>query len=106
MSTWIRELGFPVVKAKIIERDDEQILHIIQERFSNAIPGSRKVLWNIPMKAIYIDKNGESQRKSFLFDRQAMEVELPDFDPEEPKCWLKLNPGLVGFNGVIFTSRS
>ena len=89
MTSWIRELGFPVVKAKMIERDNQQIMQLIQERFSNAVQGNRNVLWNIPMKAIYMDKDGELHRKSFLFDRQAMEVELPNFDLEEPKCWIK-----------------
>lgn len=62
-------------------------------------------MWSIPLKGMYMDRSGELHKFEILFDKRRAEVELVNFDWEDPSCWLKLNPGLTGFYRVHYGER-
>ncbi len=109
LNCWIRELGFPVVRASchtLPEEGGKMVLRLEQERFSSVDAAGRHMIWNIPLKGIYTDRSGVHRQFEILFDKRSVEVELDSaFDAEDPACWLKLNPRLTGFYRVQYGER-
>ncbi len=100
---WIRELGFPVVKASCHRTEgDKVVLKLEQERFSSVDPTNRHMIWSIPLKGVYMDMSSEMRKFEILFDRHTAEIELKNFDYHDPSCWVKLNPKLTGFYRVHY----
>jgi len=101
---WIRELGFPVVRASCHRAPNSvAILRLEQERFSSASDGAgRRMVWAIPVRGVYVDRGGRRRQFETLFDKRTTELELTDFDWREDTCFLKLNPRLTGFYRVQY----
>ena len=110
-----RDLGFPVVKASISVHhntddlgglpDHSSVLKLEQERFANNARADRNQIWSIPLKGCYVDTAGRLQRFDLLFDKDKTEIVLDNFDPDDPGCWVKLNPRLTGFYRVQYGER-
>ena len=111
MDSWIREMGFPVVKVSVATNNNDSntgkaVLTMTQERFNGLQPvggGSKPPLWSIPIKGIYNRDGVSVETFEVLFDKKTTTVELEGFDPADPDCWLKLNPRLTGFYRVRYS---
>ena len=113
MNSWIRELGFPVVCASHFFNEDSQfVLSLRQERFSNRGPGTRHMLWNIPLKGIYTRQAGDGNNSGTkvetfdtLFDKETLDIPIVGMSMNDPKSWLKINPRLTGFYRVQYSEE-
>ena len=110
MNSWIREIGFPVVRVSTLRTPEHEetgkiTLKLTQQRFcgGEANGYKRGMVWSIPVQGLYM-KNGQILEKfELLFDKKSTTVELEGYDLNDPNCWLKLNPKLTGFYRVQYS---
>jgi puromycin-sensitive aminopeptidase len=110
MSSWIRELGFPIVTVAVSREPvetpgGELAIELTQERFSSFSDSKTNMVWNIPLRGIYMTKSGKLAHFDVLFDTPQTRVILADVSLEHPDCWLKLNPGMIGFYRVQYDEK-
>lgn len=106
MNEWIREMGFPVVKVKLLETpqsDGKATLKLTQERFCGGLGANRHLIWSIPVQGMYMKDGVTLTKFSTLFDKSSMTIELEGLDMQDSDCWLKINPKLAGFYRVQYS---
>lgn len=99
MSTWIKQMGFPVVKLLSSEQQgDKRILKLEQEKFcaDGCLP-NEKCLWMIP---IIVSTPKDSHAHTFIMDKETVEVTI---DNVQPNHWVKLNPASIGYYRTQYT---
>jgi len=90
MSTWVNQMGFPLVT---FERISSTKIQLTQEKYSAGGPvigGDYK--WSIPI-SFCNSKCPEKPVKTVVMSEKVMEIEDECFDDE----WVKVNPGTFGF---------
>ncbi|XP_062708639.1 puromycin-sensitive aminopeptidase isoform X3 [Aedes albopictus] len=93
MSTWIKQMGFPVVKILSSEqKGTTRVLKLEQEKFcADGCRAEQKCHWMIP---IIISTPNSSYAHTFIMDKETVEVEVDNVDPAH---WVKLNPASIGY---------
>ena len=112
MHSWIRELGFPCVTAAMISDPIDTpnciAIQLTQERFSSTSmcdTKSNNMIWNIPVRGIYMTQSGKLSHFDVLFDSERVRIDLPDMNVNNNHCWIKLNPKMIGFYRVQYCER-
>ena len=109
MNSWIRELGFPCVTVSVVpdptDNPNNIAIELTQERFSSLSDSKSNMIWNIPVRGIYMTMNGKLSHFDVLFDSESVRIDLPDMNLEHQQCWIKLNPKMVGFYRVQYSKR-
>ncbi|XP_065074613.1 puromycin-sensitive aminopeptidase [Ochlerotatus camptorhynchus] len=93
MSTWIKQMGFPVVKILSSEqKENSRVLKLQQEKFcADGCQAEKKSHWMIP---IIISTPSSSHAHTFIMDKETVEVVVENVDPNH---WVKLNPASIGY---------
>ncbi|XP_069697519.1 puromycin-sensitive aminopeptidase isoform X2 [Periplaneta americana] len=94
MSTWTKQMGFPVVKVTNEQMGNDRKLVITQEKFcADGSSNSNGCLWMIPVMISTSEKPGEVVHHTVL-QTHSVEVILKNVASHE---WVKVNPGTVGY---------
>ncbi|XP_075701703.1 puromycin-sensitive aminopeptidase [Rhinoderma darwinii] len=95
MSTWTKQMGFPLIYMESEQKDDTRILKLSQKKFCASGPhnGEESPLWMVPI-SICTSESPASAKLRLLMDKPEMTVVLEGVTSDE---WVKLNPGTVGF---------
>ncbi|XP_056403546.1 puromycin-sensitive aminopeptidase [Hyla sarda] len=95
MSTWTKQMGFPLIYVESEQKDDTRILKLSQRKFCASGPhnGEESPLWMVPI-SICTSESPASAKLRFLMDKPEMTVVLEGVTSDQ---WVKLNPGTVGF---------
>ena len=105
MGTWTRQMGFPLLAAKVTRGGGEARITLAQSRFLFAhILGSSKDAsrWKIPVR---ISRAGSRKPTSFLMEKKTESRSMgrsrrsPDLD------WIKVNAGQSGFYRVNYPAE-
>ncbi|KAF6202747.1 hypothetical protein GE061_003149 [Apolygus lucorum] len=100
MSTWTKQMGFPVIKVTSSEQDgDNRILTVTQQKFvaDNSDPDN-SALWMVPLTFSVKGKEEEVAHSEVLESKTA-KITIPNA-PEG--VWVKLNPGTNGVYRVQY----
>lgn len=100
MSTWTKQMGFPVVKVTQKQDGNNRILQLTQEKFNadgKTKEGESKE-WLVPI-SISTSESPSQAVKHVLLDKPSMEVVLENVKPDS---WVKLNCGTVGVYRVQY----
>lgn len=109
MNSWIREMGFPVVRVSTLPASNlsgKLTLQLTQQRFcggNDKNPKSQGMLWSIPVQGIYMKDGVALEHFEVLFDKKSTTIELDGVYLNDPSCWIKLNPKLTGFYRVHYS---
>lgn len=92
MSTWIKQMGFPVVKVKsAVQKGNSRVLTLEQEKFcADGGTPENAIIWMIP---INISTPKSKNAYSTVLDKKKMEITLNDVGADD---WVKINPGTIG----------
>lgn len=93
MSTWTKQMGFPVVRITSTEQNGTtRRLRLTQEKFcADGCQAEEKSSWMIP---ITISTPKAKHAHSFIMDKESVDVTVENIDPGE---WVKLNPESIGY---------
>ncbi|XP_075033123.1 puromycin-sensitive aminopeptidase [Mixophyes fleayi] len=94
MSTWTKQMGFPLIYVESEQKDDSRILKLSQKKFCASGPqhGEESPQWMVPI-SICTSESPASAKLRLLMDKPETVV-LEGVTPDQ---WVKLNPGTVGF---------
>ncbi|XP_015267948.1 PREDICTED: puromycin-sensitive aminopeptidase [Gekko japonicus] len=95
MSTWTKQMGFPLVYVEAEQQEDDKVLKLVQKKFCASGPysGEDNPLWMIPI-SICTSEDPAHVKMQVLMDKPELTLVLKDVKPEH---WVKLNLGTVGF---------
>ncbi|XP_040290867.1 puromycin-sensitive aminopeptidase [Bufo bufo] len=95
MSTWTKQMGFPLLYVESEQKEDTHILKLSQKKFCASGPhnGEESPLWMVPI-SICTSESPASAKLRLLMDKPEMTVALEGVTSDQ---WVKLNPGTVGF---------
>ncbi|KAL8176056.1 UNVERIFIED_CONTAM: hypothetical protein K2H54_019814, partial [Gekko kuhli] len=95
MSTWTKQMGFPLVYVEAEQQEDDIVLKLVQKKFCASGPysGEDNPLWMIPI-SICTSEDPAHVKMQVLMDKPELTLVLKDVKPEH---WVKLNLGTVGF---------
>ncbi|KAJ8924872.1 hypothetical protein NQ315_001027 [Exocentrus adspersus] len=102
MSTWTKQMGFPVVKVttKATGNGEGVTLVLSQNKFTaDGSKPTENYLWMIPI-SISTSKNPAKEVVSTVLKTPCAEVFVPDVGPSD---WVKINPGTIGFYRTQYT---
>jgi puromycin-sensitive aminopeptidase len=98
MTTWTKQMGFPVISVKSRQDGPDRILTLSQSKFvSGGNMDVSSYFWQIPVSIL---QGGSNHVTKILMDQQTMTITIPNVKPDE---WIKLNPGFVGFYRVLYS---
>lgn len=103
MSTWTKQMGFPVVTVSTKPSPDGKgvVLNLKQSKFTadgSQPPGNYK--WMIPI-SVSTSKNPGKEVVSTVLKSTEGEILVPDVGSND---WIKINPGTIGFYRTQYTS--
>lgn len=96
MSTWTKQMGFPVVKVSCSSSNDGNgvVLSLNQRKFcADGVQPAEDYLWMIPI-SISTAKNPEKECASTVLKTKEGQILVRDVAPTD---WVKVNPGTIGF---------
>lgn len=100
MSTWIKQMGFPVVSASLKQEGDSRILHLKQSKFTaDGSDALEQYFWMIPI-TISVSSKPDEIAHQFIMDKVETDIPLPELKENE---WVKINPGTVGYYRTKYT---
>lgn len=102
MSTWTKQMGFPVIKVSQKQDGNNRVLHLTQEKFNadGKTKQGESTEWLVPISISTSASPSEPVTK-VLMDKPSMEVVVENVSPGD---WVKLNTGSVGVYRVQYTS--
>jgi puromycin-sensitive aminopeptidase len=102
MRTWIKQMGFPVVKiVGNVQDGNKRKITLEQEKFLSDCrkPLKEKYFWMIP---INISTPNSENAITTVLDTQQMEIVV---DNVSAKDWVKVNPGTIGYHRTQYPSE-
>ncbi|XP_032890816.1 puromycin-sensitive aminopeptidase isoform X2 [Amblyraja radiata] len=95
MSSWTKQMGFPLIYVEEKQEGDDRILKISQKKFcaSGTYGGSDCPHWMVPI-SICTSEDVSCDNVKVLLDQPEMTITVKNVKPHQ---WIKLNPGTVGF---------
>ncbi|XP_052816194.1 puromycin-sensitive aminopeptidase-like isoform X1 [Mya arenaria] len=103
MTTWTKQMGFPVIKVTESQDGNNRVLKLSQEKFNadgKTVAGESSE-WLVPI-TISTSDSPNTPVKSVLLEGPSMTVTLENV---KPGAWVKLNSGSVGMYRVHYTSE-
>nr|CAI5862745.1 unnamed protein product [Callosobruchus analis] len=103
MSTWTKQMGFPVVKVTSQPKGDGKgvLLTLTQSKFTADGSEPEDQNWMVPI-GISTSKDPSKEVVNTVLKTRSAEVVVPDIGPED---WIKVNPGTIGFYRTQYTSE-
>ncbi|XP_011304312.1 puromycin-sensitive aminopeptidase isoform X2 [Fopius arisanus] len=103
MSTWTKQMGFPVLKVDQRQDGNDRILSLSQERFlADGSVDKEASLWMIPVSVSTSKSPGKVAFNTVMSER-SKEMVIKDA-PEG--VWIKVNPGTIGFYRTRYTPEA
>ena len=106
MSTWTKQMGFPVIDVSVASRNDNSVtLNVSQRKFSLSTrdEGSQS-LWQVPIaittSANYY--NASKKHQSYILTSKSDQITVEGVSPND---WFKINPGFCGFYRVNYSQE-
>ncbi|KAB0796160.1 hypothetical protein PPYR_10221 [Photinus pyralis] len=96
MSTWTKQMGFPVVKVTSKPSSDGKgaVLSFTQQKFcADGSQPTESYMWMIPI-SVSTSANPTKEVLNTVLQTKQMEVSVADVDPQG---WIKINSGTIGF---------
>ncbi|XP_047026793.1 puromycin-sensitive aminopeptidase [Helicoverpa zea] len=93
MSTWTKQMGFPVVEVSSEQQGPDRVLKLTQQKFCADGSQGGDVLWMVPI-TISTQEQPSKVALSTVLEKRSQEVVLKDVSESS---WVKLNPGTVGY---------
>ncbi|XP_032800594.1 puromycin-sensitive aminopeptidase isoform X1 [Petromyzon marinus] len=103
MSSWTKQMGFPVLHVYSEHQGESCTLHISQKKFcaGGCFKGEQTPEWMVPV-SVCLSEDPEHAKVKFLLDQPEMSITVADVQQGQ---WLKLNPGTVGFYRTHYSSE-
>lgn len=96
MSTWTKQMGYPVLKVSQEVNGSQRLIKIQQEKFcadGKQQEGSGNQLWLVPVSVSTASSPDKAVHR-FVLDQREVAVTV---DNVQPGDWLKVNTGGIGF---------
>ncbi|KAL4707753.1 hypothetical protein ACJJTC_014934 [Scirpophaga incertulas] len=93
MSTWTKQMGFPMVQVSSEQRGKDRKLTLTQQKFCADGSVGEDILWMVPI-TISTQENPSKVALSTVLENKTQEVILENVAEDS---WVKLNPGTVGY---------
>lgn len=93
MSTWTKQMGFPVVQVTSEQRGSDRVLTLTQQKFCADGSQGDNTLWMVPI-TISTREQPSKVALSTVLEKKTQEVVLKNV---AENSWVKLNPGTVGY---------
>lgn len=102
MSTWTKQMGYPVVKVTYKNTENGVVLSFAQSKFcANGEQPKEEYLWTIPI-SVSTSKNPGEEVASTVLKTQNGELLLEGITDND---WIKVNPGIIGFYRTQYPSE-
>lgn len=101
MTTWIKQMGFPVVSVSSEQKGNQRILTLSQSKFMADGSKSTDEFWMIPISISTASAPGQIA-KSFILDVKSKTITLDNISKDD---WIKVNPGTIGYFRTSYTSE-
>uniref|UniRef100_A0A8C7VPP4 Aminopeptidase n=1 Tax=Oncorhynchus mykiss TaxID=8022 RepID=A0A8C7VPP4_ONCMY len=102
MSSWTKQMGFPIIVVDQEQQGDDRILKISQKKFCASGPhnGEDCPNWMVPISICTGEDPGCTKLK-VLLDSPETTITINNISPDQ---WVKINPGTVGFYRIQYSS--
>ncbi|XP_050675120.1 puromycin-sensitive aminopeptidase isoform X2 [Leptidea sinapis] len=100
MSTWTKQMGFPMVQVSSEQRGSNRVLKLMQQKFCADGSQGDDTIWMVPI-TISTQEQPSKVALSTVLDKRTQEVVLEDVSENS---WVKLNPGTVGYYRTQYES--
>lgn len=102
MSTWVKQMGFPVVTVTSVQKGANRVLTLTQDKFTadGQVP-DKEYMWKIPIN-ISTSADPSKVAYSTVLETKSMEVTLENVSEKD---WVKLNPGTVGYYRTKYSAE-
>lgn len=104
MSTWTKQMGFPVVTVKATSSTDKKgvTLSLSQAKFcADGVQPEEEYLWMIPI-SVSTSKDPTKEAAKTVLKTKSGELFVPDVTLQD---WIKVNPGTIGFYRTEYPSE-
>lgn len=102
MSTWIKQMGFPVVSVSSQQAGSKRVLTLKQDKFTADGQTSKEdYFWMVPI-TVSTAKSPNTTALSTVLDKKTMQIELDDISEAD---WVKVNPGTIGYYRTRYTAE-
>jgi puromycin-sensitive aminopeptidase len=93
MSTWIKQMGFPVVKVRSEQKSNQRTLTLTQQKFcADGLQSEPDAFWMVPIDIS--TPNSKNAHNTVILDKSSMSITLDNVSADD---WVKINPGTIGF---------
>lgn len=100
MSTWIKQMGFPVISASSRQEGDKRIITLTQSKFTaDGVEPNEEYFWMVPI-SISTSKAPSEIAIAKILDKKTMDIEIPDVAEND---WVKINPSTIGYYRTRYT---
>lgn len=100
MSTWIKQMGFPVISISSEQKGSKRVLQLSQTKFTaNGVDSDEDVTWVVPITISTAKKPTETVVSEVMRGKE-MTVEIDGVDAND---WIKINPGTIGYYRTRYT---
>ncbi|XP_059053898.1 puromycin-sensitive aminopeptidase [Achroia grisella] len=93
MSTWTKQMGFPMVQVSSEQRGSDRVLRLTQQKFCADGNQADDTVWMVPI-TISTQEQPSKVALSTVLEKRTQEVVLENVAEHS---WIKLNPGTVGY---------
>ncbi|XP_047517240.1 puromycin-sensitive aminopeptidase [Pieris napi] len=93
MSTWTKQMGFPMVQVSSEQKGAHRVLKLTQQKFCADGSQGDDSVWMIPI-TVSTQEQPSKVALSTVLDKKTQEVILENVSEDS---WVKVNPGTVGY---------
>lgn len=101
MSTWVKQMGFPVISVSSVQNGTKRVLTLTQNKFTANGEEADEYFWRVPI-TISTAKAPHEIALTTILDKKTATIELDNVDAND---WIKINPGTVGYYRTRYTTE-
>lgn len=99
MSTWIKQMGFPVISVSSVQEGKKRVLTLTQNKFTANGADAEDYFWIVPI-TVSTAKAPHEIAASTILNKKTMTIEIDNVDEND---WIKINPGTIGYYRTRYT---
>lgn len=102
MTTWIKQMGFPVISASAEQVGTKRVLTLTQSKFTaDGVEPNEDYFWVVPITISTANAPTEIAVSKIL-DKKSMTIEIENVGEKD---WVKINPGTIGYYRTRYTPQ-
>lgn len=102
MSTWVQQMGFPMITVESVQMGSKRVLDITQEKFTaDGSICTENYFWMIPI-TVSTSNNPTAIVKSLVLDKKTVNFALENVSENH---WVKINIGTVGYYRTKYSQK-